>query len=58
MRASTGNPTFLGARWYLLRGVVVENKAGAGGTIAMTELARSAPDAHTIEAFFTNASMP
>lgn len=28
--------------------VVVENKAGAGGTIAMAELARSAPDGHTI----------
>lgn len=28
--------------------VVVENKAGAGGTIAMSELARSAPDGHTI----------
>jgi len=28
--------------------VVVENKPGAGGTIAMTELARSAPDGYTI----------
>jgi tripartite-type tricarboxylate transporter receptor subunit TctC len=28
--------------------VVVENKAGAGGTVAMTELARSAPDGYTI----------
>ncbi len=29
--------------------VVVENKPGAGGTIAMAELARSAPDGYTIE---------
>lgn len=28
--------------------VVVDNKAGAGGTIAMAELARAAPDGHTI----------
>ncbi|WP_167784628.1 Bug family tripartite tricarboxylate transporter substrate binding protein [Ramlibacter rhizophilus] len=28
--------------------VVVDNKPGAGGTIAMAELARSAPDGHTI----------
>ena len=28
--------------------VVVENKTGAGGTIAMAELARSAPDGYTI----------
>ena len=28
--------------------VVVENKPGAGGTIAMADLARSAPDGHTI----------
>ncbi len=39
-------------------GVVVENKASAGGTIAMTALARSAPDGYPIEAFFTSASMP
>ena len=30
------------------QGVVVENKPGAGGTIAMAELARSAPDGYTI----------
>jgi len=28
--------------------VVIENKPGAGGTIAMAELARSAPDGYTI----------
>src|SRR5688572_2356907 len=28
--------------------VIVENKTGAGGTIAMAELARSAPDGYTI----------
>lgn len=28
--------------------IVVENKAGAGGTIAMAELARAAPDGYTI----------
>ena len=46
------------ARGGICYGVVFENKAGEGGTIAMTELARSAPDGYTIEAFFTNASMP
>ncbi len=29
--------------------VVIENKPGAGGTIAMAELARAAPDGYTIE---------
>ncbi|MGE0313264.1 MAG: Bug family tripartite tricarboxylate transporter substrate binding protein [Lautropia sp.] len=28
--------------------IVVENKGGAGGTIAMTEIARSAPDGYTL----------
>src|SRR4051812_37043548 len=28
--------------------VVVENKPGAGGTLAMAELARATPDGHTI----------
>ena len=32
----------------LARSIIVENKPGAGGTIAMAELARSTPDGHTI----------
>jgi tripartite-type tricarboxylate transporter receptor subunit TctC len=33
---------------FLGQGIVVENRAGAGGSIGAAELARSAPDGHTI----------
>jgi len=46
------------ARGGICYDVVIENKAGAGGTIAMTELACLESDGYTIEAFFTNASKP